>query len=74
MSKGPLAVRWGAPPRAALQAGTTAIVTVEVTNAGSLPWGDQVFLVDVKDAVLFRCLRDHALFRECQRIRNSASN
>ena len=26
MSKGPLAVRWGAPPRAALQAGTTAIV------------------------------------------------
>ena len=27
MSKGPLAVRWGAPPRAALQAGTTAIVT-----------------------------------------------
>ena len=44
MSKGPLAVRWGAPPRAALQAGTTTIVTVDVTNAGSLPWSDQVFL------------------------------
>jgi len=44
VSKGPLAVRWGAPPRAALQAGTTTIVTVEVTNAGSLPWSDQVFL------------------------------
>jgi hypothetical protein len=27
-----------------LQAGTTAIVSVEVTNAGSLPWSDQVFL------------------------------
>jgi hypothetical protein len=44
VSKGPLAVRWGAPPRAALQAGTTAIVTVELTNAGALSWGDQVFL------------------------------
>jgi len=44
VSKGPLAVRWGAPPQAALQAGTTALVTVEVTNAGSLPWSDQVFL------------------------------
>jgi hypothetical protein len=27
-----------------LQAGTTAIVSVEVTNTGSLPWSDQVFL------------------------------
>ncbi len=44
MSKGPLAVRWGAPPRATLQAGTTTIVSVELTNAGALPWGDQVFL------------------------------
>ena len=44
MSKGPLAVRWGAPPRAALQAGTTGLVTVDVTNAGSLAWSDHVFL------------------------------
>jgi hypothetical protein len=44
VSKGPLAVRWGAPPRAALQAGTTTSLTVELANAGSLPWGDHVFL------------------------------
>ena len=44
MSKGPLAVRWGAPPQAALQAGTTTTVTVELANAGSLGWSDQVFL------------------------------
>jgi hypothetical protein len=44
VSIGPLAVRWGAPPRAALQAGTTTTATVELTNAGSLPWGEQVFL------------------------------
>ncbi len=44
MSKGPLAVRWGAPPRAALQAGTTQTVTVELANDGTLPWGEQVLL------------------------------
>jgi hypothetical protein len=44
VSKGPLAVRWGAPPWAALQAGTTTFVAVELTNAGTLPWSDQVFL------------------------------
>jgi hypothetical protein len=44
VSKGPLAVRWGAPPEAALQAGTTTSVTLDVTNAGSLAWGEQVFV------------------------------
>ena len=44
MSKGPLAVRWGAPPAGALQAGTIALVRVELENAGALAWRDQVFL------------------------------
>ena len=44
MSKGPLAVRWGAVPTAAPQAGTTTRFLVEVENAGSIAWGDGVFL------------------------------
>src|SRR4051812_30111764 len=44
MSNGPLAVRWGAAPAAALQAGTTTTVAVDVENAGSLPWGQGVFV------------------------------
>lgn len=44
MSKGPLGVRWTAPPEARLQAGTTAAVTVGLANDGALRWGDGVFL------------------------------
>ena len=44
MSKGPLAVRWGAVPAAAPQAGTTTRFRVEVENAGSIAWGDGVFV------------------------------
>lgn len=44
MSKGPLAVRWGAVPTAAPQAGTTTRFLVEVENAGSIAWGDGVFV------------------------------
>jgi hypothetical protein len=44
MSNGPLAVRWGPAPAAALQAGTTTTVALEVENAGSLPWGRGVFV------------------------------
>ena len=44
MSKGPLAVRWGAwtlrPPHAGVLGGGT----VEVENAGSLPWRDGIYL------------------------------
>lgn len=44
MSKGPLGVRWGAPPVVDLQAGTSPSVAVEVANAGSVTWRDTVFL------------------------------
>jgi hypothetical protein len=44
MSNGPLAVRWGAAPAAALQAGATTTVVLEVENAGSLAWGQGVFV------------------------------
>ena len=38
MSKGPLAVRWGAPPLVAPQAGAVAQVHVELENAGTIAW------------------------------------
>jgi hypothetical protein len=38
MSKGPLAVRWGAPPSPTPQAGVREVVEVEVENAGALAW------------------------------------
>lgn len=38
MSKGPLAVRWGAPPQLAVQAGAVSIARVELENAGSIAW------------------------------------
>ena len=44
MSKGPLAVRWGAPPSPAPQAGARELVRVELENAGSLRWRDGIFL------------------------------
>lgn len=44
MSKGPLAVRWGAPPAPVLRAGTVAAVSVELENAGSIAWGHGIAL------------------------------
>ena len=44
MSKGPLAVSWGAPPSPAPQAGAREIVRVELANAGAIPWRDSIFL------------------------------
>jgi len=38
VAQGPLAVRWGAPPRLAPQAGAVAFARVELENAGSVPW------------------------------------
>ena len=44
MSKGPLAVRWGAPPAIVPQAGAVADVHVELENAGTIAWRDGVNL------------------------------
>lgn len=38
MSKGPLAVRWGALPRVAPHAGAVSEVHVDVENAGTIAW------------------------------------
>ncbi len=38
MSKGPLAVRWGAPPAATPQAGAVETVLIELENAGTIAW------------------------------------
>ena len=38
MSKGPLAVRWGAPPAIVPHAGAVARVQVELENAGTIAW------------------------------------
>ena len=43
MSKGPLAVEWGTWTIADPQAGTRAVATVELVNAGTLRWGDGIF-------------------------------
>jgi hypothetical protein len=44
VSKGPLAVRWGAPPAVSPQAGAVEVVPVEVTNAGTIAWRPDIFL------------------------------
>ena len=44
MSRGPLAVRWGASPVLAPKAGTVEQVRVEVENTGALPWAPGTFL------------------------------
>jgi hypothetical protein len=44
VSKGPLAVRWGAAPTLAPQAGVVETIRVELTNDGSVGWGDQIHL------------------------------
>jgi hypothetical protein len=42
MSKGPLVVRWGAPPDASPHAGALDSVRVELENAGTIVWGDGI--------------------------------
>ena len=42
MSKGPLAVRWGAPPAVAPHAGAVERVRVELENAGTIAWRPDV--------------------------------
>jgi hypothetical protein len=42
VSKGPLAVRWGAPPSLAPEAGAVATARVELENAGSVAWRHDV--------------------------------
>jgi hypothetical protein len=42
MSAGPLRVRFGPAPALAPQAGVVSVVTVEVENAGTVPWRDGV--------------------------------
>jgi hypothetical protein len=44
VSKGPLVVRWGAPPEAAVEAGTTRDLPVELENAGTIAWGDGILV------------------------------
>ena len=44
MSKGPLAVRYGAPPSVAPEAGTRSTVSLEVENTGALRWNREVFV------------------------------
>lgn len=44
MSKGPLAVRYGAPPTVAPEAGTKSTVFLEVVNTGALGWNRDVFV------------------------------
>jgi hypothetical protein len=44
VSKGPLAVDWGAPPTLAPEAGVREVVRVELGNAGAIPWRDGMFL------------------------------
>jgi hypothetical protein len=43
MSKGPLAVEWGPWTVAPPQAGTRTATTVELVNAGTAPWRDEIF-------------------------------
>jgi len=44
VSQGPLAVRWGAAPEVQPRAGTRSSVTLELENAGSVPWRDGTFV------------------------------
>ncbi|MFL5955266.1 MAG: hypothetical protein ACJ76I_14280 [Gaiellaceae bacterium] len=44
MSKGPLAVRWGAPSSVAPRAGAVETVQVELENAGTIAWRTDIFL------------------------------
>jgi hypothetical protein len=42
--KGPLVVRWGAPPDLAPHAGALGFVRVDLENAGTIAWGDGIFV------------------------------
>jgi len=44
VSKGPLAVRWGAPPAVSPQAGAVEAVRVELANDGTITWRPDIFL------------------------------
>ena len=44
MSRGPLVVRWGDWTLPELQAGAEARARVQLENAGTVPWGDGIFL------------------------------
>jgi hypothetical protein len=44
VSKGPLAVEWGAPPSPSPHAGAVEVVTVELANTGSIPWRDSILV------------------------------
>jgi hypothetical protein len=44
MSKGPLVVRWGAPPDPSPRAGAMDTVLVELENAGTIAWGDGIYV------------------------------
>lgn len=44
MSKGPLAVTWGAPPEVAPQAGTLFTARLELENTGTIAWEHGVFV------------------------------
>jgi hypothetical protein len=44
VSRGPLAVAWGAPPPAAPQAGALEVVRVELENVGSIAWRESIFV------------------------------
>jgi hypothetical protein len=44
VSRGPLAVHWGAPPAVAPRAGTVDQVRIEVENAGALSWAAGTFV------------------------------
>jgi hypothetical protein len=53
VSKGPLAVEWGAPPAPSPEAGAVEVVQVELANAGSIAWRDTIFVsyhwLDLRD-------------------------
>ncbi len=57
VSKGPLAVRWGAAPALAPQAAVAETVRVELTNAGTVTWGAGIMLayhwLDDRDNPIF---------------------
>ena len=53
MSKGPLAVTWGAPPSPSPHAGTVEPVQLALANAGSIAWRETIFVsyhwLDLRD-------------------------
>lgn len=65
MSKGPLAVHWGAVPVVAPRAGALETVDVELENAGTISWRADIFLAyhwldDRDNPIVWDGLRTHA--------------